>query len=938
MLPAYSNNAYQSDEDPHERHRKDDRYQNPHGRRVYEGDRRQRSRRREDYFEEREGRGIPRERESQARGWEAPQRREGVVMPHRDRNALGGVRYDAIRGETHGSRHQRERDEVSERFQQYRGSDRSQADRERGRDQEGNQEFEMQETRHRPYSAGRESRERDGKAAVRRRETPRRDFSVAIDDVDGGYEAQGGWRSSHQSHPRAFRESDAVDSRYADNQHDHEYQDGGHDGGEGDGRAELQNMLPSQLDQNKGTLPFRRSLGRGTLRRRSTIRRETKDNENQPTTEEEILEVLRTLREQSWYMATRRKRRTESLRILEQKYKKWYSARPVTSLVMQGSSTVSNIMQTLSPWGGILKRIEGRHGASVVAVFNFLRDMIQLNLLLLLLLIGGIVIPSSYWVSDDGSAQGFSWSLNGTRDLCAGIQLDSDKQTYDCNTNYTVKIQQEVNRSSHDFISLVGDFLQGTGFLEWTYLFSGRYPAAIESESYLVSLAYILTILVVYFISIVYVVYFVAKFLRQSSISQTDYGMTFSKIVFTGWDFTVSEEDAAEIERNLVVCEVRTAFDDVDYRSQKMSLTSRDLIKLYLTRFIINVVTLSLIIGGWVAIYFMVIEQQNHVTGTEFEKFLWEYAPTILVSVFNFVYPLLFDFVVKFEHYTGRHELLLTLGRCVLVRLTSLGILVITTLSVISAGDRNCEIENEYICWETRMGQQVYSVLVLNAIIDFGMTFVVNVARRGLWRFDNKICKTVGRLEFYVPGHVLDVVYAQTLCWIGIIYAPLLAGATLINFCFMFLLKLFTVTVTCFPANRVFRASRSSAMFMTILSLALLMCVVSTGLALLLIKPSLACSPFRGLDYAWEALTHYVCHLESSSDSWIRVVLFTLDDIVTAVVLLVVVVLLATYYISLVKARGSLIRRLEDKLKVTTKEKNYLMKQYNRVSPSGTRN
>lgn len=448
-------------------------------------------------------------------------------------------------------------------------------------------------------------------------------------------------------------------------------------------------------------------------------------------------------------------------------------------------------------------------------------------------------------------------------------------QAYNCNTNYTIKIQEEVNKTASDFIGLVGNFLQGTGFLEWTFLFGGRYPAATESENYLVSLAYILTMLVIYLISIVYVVYFVAKFLRQSSTSAMDDGMTFSKIVFTGWDFTVSKEDAAEIERNLVVCEVKTAFDDVDYRSKQMSLTNRDLIKLYLTRSVINLAIISLIVGGWVAIYFLVIEQQNHVSATDFEEFSWEYAPTILVSVFNFVYPLIFDFVVKYEHYTGRSELLLTLSRCVLVRLTSLGILVITTLSVISAEARNCDIENEYICWETRMGQQIYSVLVLDAIIQFGMTFVVNVARRGLFRFDNKICKTVGRMEFYVPGHVLDVVYSQTLCWIGVIYAPLLAAAALINFCYMFLLKLFTVTVTCFPANRVFRASRSSAMFMTILSLALIMSVVSTGLALLLIKPSLACSPFRGLDYAWESLTYYICHLDSSSDSWIRCVYYS---------------------------------------------------------------
>lgn len=424
--------------------------------------------------------------------------------------------------------------------------------------------------------------------------------------------------------------------------------------------------------------------------------------------------------------------------------------------------------------------------------------------------------------------------------------------------------------NADDIIGLLGDFLQGTGFLEWTFLFSGRYPSSTQNDNYLISLAYILTMLVVYFVSLVYVVYFVAKFLRKTSLSAGDFGMVFSNIIFTGWDFTVSEEDAAKIEKNLILCEVKTAFDDDAYRKRHASLTRRGLIMLYLTRFVINVVIMALIGGGWAGIYFLVITAQNVNVDNSFEDFLWEYAPTMVVSAFSFIYPLVFDFAVTYEHYTGRRALLITLCRCVLVRLTSLGILVITTLDLIAKEDPNCDADKEFICWETRMGQQVFSVLVLDAILQCGMTFVVNVARRGLMMFDFKICQMIGRMEFYVPGHVLDVVYMQTLCWIGILYAPLISVAVLANFLILFFLKLFTVTVTCVPATKVFRSSRSSAMFMTILSAAFLMSAVSSGVGMLLIHPSLACSPFRGLNFAWEALTFYICGLNSSSVKWIR--------------------------------------------------------------------
>ncbi|ROT72018.1 hypothetical protein C7M84_009638 [Penaeus vannamei] len=403
--------------------------------------------------------------------------------------------------------------------------------------------------------------------------------------------------------------------------------------------------------------------------------------------------------------------------------------------------------------------------------------MIQLNLLLLLLLIGGVVIPSSYFVSDDGGSKD-SHGASTTQGICAsGYSSTLTTRRMTVTKNYTDMIQQEVDRSANDIIVLVGDFLQGSGFLEWTFLFSGRYPAAIESESYLVSLAYILTMLVVYFISIVYVVYFVAKFLRQSSVSQTDYGMTFSKIVFTGWDFTVSEKDPPKSK-------------EISWCASKDSLRRRRL---------------------------------QETTNT-------------------------------------------------------------------SAGRR---------AWGSRSN----SVLVLDAIIQFGMTFVVNVLRRGLWRFDNKICKMVGRIEFYVPGHVLDVVES-------------VPGLALLGH------------VHDYPLSRPPHVRRVHR------------------LGSLLIKPSLACSPFRGLDYAWEALTYYVCRLDNSSDSWIRCVdqpsggcvLFTLDDMAAAVVLSSRVVLLATYYISLVKARGSSYQKTRGQTQITTKEKNYLNDAIQSFIPSGTSN
>lgn len=318
-----------------------------------------------------------------------------------------------------------------------------------------------------------------------------------------------------------------------------------------------------------------------------------------------------------------------------------------------------------------------------------------------------------------------------------------------------------------------------------------------------------------------------------------------------------------------IIGKVKATLDDEQYLERKKERTKKERVTLILVRAAINVVIFVLICAGWTGIYFLVdVSQKNLENGESTREFLWEYAPTVIVSVFNFVYPLLFSILVPYEQYRGHTELLITLVRCVLVRLTSLIVLMSTKIIIISAESRRCNPTDP--CWETRLGQQIYSVILLDVLIHIGLALVVDVLRKSLTRFNNSLCQTLGRIEFFVPTHVLDIVYLQSACWLSIIFAPILTIVVSLIFCLLFGLKLFTVTYTCVPATRVFRASRSSAMFMTILCLAFLLCLVPNGLALLHLRPSLACSPFRGLDYSWQMFTHYVCELTSASTSWIK--------------------------------------------------------------------
>ncbi|XP_063863513.1 transmembrane channel-like protein 7 [Scylla paramamosain] len=693
---------------------------------------------------------------------------------------------------------------------------------------------------------------------------------------------------------------------------------------------DIQNMLPSQVDLHKGTLRFRGSVrGRRASHGNRVHAWEEQEPEDEPMAEAEMLEALDSLRDQPWALHLRRETKNRLSAKLANTEVKWYSTQPVAKAVRKGGSSLARVLQANYIWRNVLKRIEGRFGSSVYAFFNFLRAMIQLNLVLSLVVVGGVVVPSILLAGDPG-LQEWGWmaidNSTGNHDPCLDFQLEANEKFLICNENYTKNLKEIEQNHELSFIKLVQDFLQGTGLFEWTFLFAGRYPASAGDSSYLASLAYLLSVFTAYFISFVFVVYFVAKFFRQIPLRLREKSTTFANIVFTGWDFTVRGAEAARTVHICITGEVKTAFDDNQFLQRKLRRTKREYVTLFLTRACVNVLVAGLIIGGWVGIYFLVDISQKNIDGDSYETFFWEYAPTVTVAAFNFLYPLLFTFVVQYEHYRGHTELLVTLIRSVFVRLTSLVVLISTKLIVISQESRNCDPEDPYICWETHLGQQVYSVFVLDAILQCGMTFVVDVTRKALGRFNSPLLKTLSQIEFFVPGHVLDVVYLQCICWLSIIHAPVLFIVCSLYFCLLFFLKLFTVSVTCVPATRVFRASRSSAMFMTILCLAFLLCLVPNGMALLYLRPSLACSPFRGLDYSWQVLTYYICGLTGST-YWIRWVVFAVDEAVVVGALIVIVLLLLVYYLSLVSVRNALIRRLEKKLKLTSNDKVFLMNQ-----------
>ena len=85
----------------------------------------------------------------------------------------------------------------------------------------------------------------------------------------------------------------------------------------------------------------------------------------------------------------------------------------------------------------------------------------------------------------------------------------------------------------------------------------------------------------------------------------------------------------------------------------------------------------------------------------------------------------------------------------------------------------------------------------------------------------------VANPEFNLVGSTLDMVYSQSICWLGMFYCPVLPIITTVKCVIVFYVKYFSLLVYSCPPSRVYGASSSTSLFMNVLLVSFISCVSS---------------------------------------------------------------------------------------------------------------
>ncbi|NWI58412.1 TMC7 protein, partial [Calyptomena viridis] len=584
------------------------------------------------------------------------------------------------------------------------------------------------------------------------------------------------------------------------------------------------------------------------------------------------------------------------------RWKKW--KRTSSKSLKKVLNEVKGFSSYLVLWRHDIHSIEGRFGTAIQSYFSFLRFLVLLNFIIFILMFGFVTLPtiiSTYGI------------FNST-----ATKISPQNIEYIC-TIY----EPSDNQGLVYFFTYLKDLFSGTGFLEVTRLFYGYYTVDtvwISIMRYNLPLAYLLATIAYLALSLVWIIKRSVGGFKQNLVHDADQFQSYCNKVFAGWDFCITDPNAARLKHRSLQYELQTDLEEERLKQKIADRTMKEKLRIYFLRIFINIIVLAILLGCFYSIYRVTVfsqENSNDVSNTNFQvNLLVQYLPSMVITLANFIGPQIFTFLIKFEDYLPASEIKLTLIRCVFLRLANIGVLLFSLWSQIS----NCVADKckpcgynykVYPCWESDVGQEMYKLTIFDFIIILAVTLFVDFPRKLLVTHSScKLVQWYGLPEFGISDSVLEIIYGQTICWIGTFFSPLLPAIATVKYFIIFYIKKISLIHTRKPPAKPIRASSSNFFFLAVLLIGLVLALIPVGVSIASIPSSKACGPFRNFNTSWEVVPVTILEFPAG----VQQVLFGMVSEAVAVPVFTVICLIMFYLIALAGAHKRVVEQLREQL------------------------
>ncbi|XP_027705979.1 transmembrane channel-like protein 6 isoform X3 [Vombatus ursinus] len=438
-------------------------------------------------------------------------------------------------------------------------------------------------------------------------------------------------------------------------------------------------------------------------------------------------------------------------------------------------------LHALKPWRCHLKQISGQFGSSVLSYFLFLKTLVSFNILLLSLLLPFVVAVQ---VAFPPTSEFPVSSFTGLELFTGAGRFTHTVMYYGYYSNFT--LNQPC--SSHQN--------------------SDHCPPRAVHLPYNMPLAYLFTIGISFFITCITLVYSMSRSFGKSYQVGSTLGVH-AITVFCSWDYRVTQRWAS-LQHDNIRTQLKELLAEGQLKQHPRSVCGR--LRQMTVLLLVWLLSLGSALGCAIAVYsFSEFMHENHEVRTQMisEK-LQEaslLALPLIVCIISLVVPYLYNVLASWEqHDSPVLEVYVAICRNLILKMVILGLLCYHWM-----GRKVRSLEDQ--CWETFVGQELYRFMMM----DFIFTLVDTLFGELVWRLITERLKQDRKPEFDVARNVLELIYGQTLTWLGVLFSPLLPAIQLLKLLFLFYIKKISLMANCQAPRKPWRASHMTTIFITLL-------------------------------------------------------------------------------------------------------------------------
>ncbi|XP_028316437.1 transmembrane channel-like protein 6b [Gouania willdenowi] len=484
-----------------------------------------------------------------------------------------------------------------------------------------------------------------------------------------------------------------------------------------------------------------------------------------------------------------------------------------------------SFLHSLHVWQFLLKKVSGRFGSGVLSYFLFLKMLLLYNLFLFLVTGAFMVLPQAVHPPEESERKR---PFSGLELLTGAGYFSDTVMYYGYYCNYT------LSGSCRD------DASNSTG-----------QPCSSKQLSYNMPLAYFFTIGVSFFITCIILVYSMSKSFGQSFRIDKSHSILAMK-AFCSWDFKVIKKTSVRLMSDNICTQLKELLAEVSHKHLRNTGCQK------FWRLVVHGLAWTICIASITACVLSIYYFSGYMHKNPVENEASKLALPAAVSLMNLVLPGLFNLAAWMEDYNSPSvRTYVAISRNLLLKVSVLSILCYHWLGRVAIKQWD---SNDLECWESFVGQELYRFLIM----DFIFTLLDTLFGEFLWRFfSGKVLKRRHKPVFDIARNVLELIYGQTLIWLGVLFAPLLPAMQILKLFLLFYIKMSSVMLNCQAPRKPYRVSQMTTIFITLLCfpsfLGASVCVTYTMWS---ITPSLSCGPFRGRQLMFQAGKLWVEELE----------------------------------------------------------------------------